>query len=73
MHTSLVFSETFKKPIRSLDSRFLATRHTATSKAVYQTAFGAEGLPWRKEVWLRDLAERTAVFNYRLSRARRVM
>ena len=54
----------------------MATRHTATSKAVYQTPFGAEGLPWRKGVWLREtsrgLAERTAVFNYRLSRAKRV-
>ena len=32
-----------RNKIRSLDSRFLATRHTATSKAVHQTPFRREG------------------------------
>ena len=43
LHTSLV-----------LDSRFLATRHTVTSKAVHQTTFLPGSTTRRKGVWLRE-------------------
>ena len=43
VHTRLAFSEAYKNQIRSLDRQFLATRHTATSKAVHQTPLRAEG------------------------------